>query len=313
MMKKWEGIMEFIAVAEEGSFTGAADKLKVSVAQVSRQVKGLEERLAVQLCHRTTRKVSLTEAGQIYYHHCKGITESLDLAELAVTRMQSTPKGKVTITAPVTYGEMKLLPLLNRFLVNYPHIELEINLTNQKLDLIEQGIDFAIRLGHLEDSSLMTRKLSSRQLYVCASPHYLERYGEPHSLSELSHHHCLVGSLDYWRFKENDLPRSLRVRGRLKCNSGFALRDAAKCDLGLTQLPDYYIAQDLERGHLVEVLRQFRTEREGIWVLYPETKNLSPKIRLLIDFLANNLDDQAFAHHFFCEKECSFPPPPSTA
>lgn len=288
-MANWEGVSEFVAVAETNSFTGAANKLKTSVAQISRRVSALEERLAVKLLHRTTRKVSLTEAGQLYYQQCKHLVEGLELAELAVTQMQAEPKGLLKVTAPVTYGEMNLAPLLHRFIEKYPQVNLELNLTNQKLDLIEQGVDVAIRLGRLQDSSLIVKRLSSRQLYVCASPAYLDRSGEPHTLSELSHHQCLVGTADYWHFKEQKREKSLRVSGRIKCNSGFALVDAAKRGLGLVQLPDYYVQEALDNGELVEVLTDYRDDREGIWALYPQNRNLSPKVRLLIDFLAENM------------------------
>jgi len=272
------------------SFTAAAHKLDTSVAQISRRVATLEERLAVKLFHRTTRKVTLTEAGQLYYTQCKHLVEGLELAELAVTQMQSTPKGLLRITAPVTYGEQRIAPLLHQFLEKYPQVDLDLMLTNQKLDLIELGVDVAIRLGRLQDSSLVAKKLSSRQLYVCASPKYLERYGEPHTLSELSSHQCLVGSVDYWRFQNQKSEKSLRIHGRIHCNSGIVLLDAAKRGLGLAQLPDYYVQDALDSGELVEVLSDYRDVREGIWALYPQNRNLSPKVRLLIDFLAEHLD-----------------------
>ncbi|MBW3698203.1 LysR family transcriptional regulator [Vibrio sp. T187] len=285
-MANWEGVSEFVAVAELESFTGAAKKLATSVAQISRRVSTLEERLAVKLFNRTTRKVSLTEAGQVYYQQCKQLVEGLELAELAVTQMQSTPKGLLKVTAPVTYGERMLAPLLHQFIQLHPQVELDLMLTNQKLDLIDQGVDVAIRLGRLEDSSLIAKRLSQRQLYVCASPEYLERYGEPHTLSELSNHQCLVGSFEHWRFKENKQSRSVRVNGRIKCNSGLALLDAAKHSVGLVQLPDYYVNDALDSGELVEVLTDYRDDKEGIWALYPQNRNLSPKVRLLVDFLS---------------------------
>ncbi|MDF2155842.1 LysR family transcriptional regulator [Vibrio sp. CAU 1672] len=288
-MANWEGVSEFVAVAETNSFTTAANKLNTSVAQVSRRVSALEERLAVKLLHRTTRKVSLTEAGQLYYQQCKPLVEGLDLAELAVTQMQAEPKGLLRVTAPVTYGEMNLAPLLHQFLDKYSQVNLDFILTNQKLDLIEQGVDVAIRLGRLQDSSLIAKRLASRQLFVCASPAYLQRCGEPHTLSELSHHQCLAGTADYWHFKQQKELKSLRISGRIKCNSGFALVDAAKRGLGLVQLPDYYVQDALATGELVEVLSDYRAEREGIWALYPPNRNLSPKVRLLIDFLAEKL------------------------
>ncbi|HDY7664900.1 TPA: LysR family transcriptional regulator [Vibrio vulnificus] len=289
----WEGVNEFVAVAESGSFTQAATRLETSIANVSRRVGQLEERLGVKLLLRSTRKVSLTEAGQIYVQHCRSILEGLHQAELAVTQMQQTPQGKLRITAPVTYGEQKIAPLLNDFLIRYPKIDLELVLTNQKLDLIEQGVDIAVRLGQLEDSSSMARRLSDRHLHVCATPEYFEQHGMPHTLSDLSSHNCLVGTHDHWRFKESHQGRSIKVNGRIRCSSGVVLLDAALKGIGLVQLPDYYVDEHLRAGRLIEVLAHFRDDREGVWALYPHNRHLSPKVRLLVDHLAQHLSAAA--------------------
>ncbi|ELV8633621.1 LysR family transcriptional regulator [Vibrio vulnificus] len=289
----WEGVNEFVAVAESGSFTQAAMRLETSVANVSRRVGQLEERLGVKLLLRSTRKVSLTEAGKIYVQHCRSILEGLHQAELAVTQMQQTPQGKLRITAPVTYGEQKIAPLLNDFLIRYPKIDLELVLTNQKLDLIEQGVDIAVRLGQLEDSSSMARRLSDRHLHVCATPEYFEQHGMPHTLSDLSSHNCLVGTHDHWRFKERHQGRSIKVNGRIRCSSGVVLLDAALKGIGLVQLPDYYVDEHLRAGRLIEVLAHFRDDREGVWALYPHNRHLSPKVRLLVDHLAQHLSAAA--------------------
>jgi DNA-binding transcriptional LysR family regulator len=294
-MSNWEGVTEFVAVAESTSFTTAARKLSTSVAQVSRRVAQLEQRLAVKLLHRTTRKVTLTEAGQLYFDTCKQLVEGLDHAERLVTQMQVSPKGLIKVTAPVTYGETHIAPLMNQFLNDYPAVELELHLTNQKLDLIEDNIDVAIRLGRLADSTLRAKRLADRQLYVCASPAYIDKHGFPLALSDLTQHQCLIGSNDYWRFHEKNTPKTLKVNGRIKCNSGVALRSAAMSGLGLVQLPDYYVEHDLESGSLVEVLREFRDKKEGVWALYPENRHLSPKVRSLIDFLAEHLGHSAIA------------------
>lgn len=288
-MANWEGVNEFVTVADTGSFTTAAQRLATSVANVSRRINALEQRLGVKLLQRTTRKVSLSEAGQLYYQHCRSLVEGLAQAELAVTQMQATPKGKLKVTTPVTYGERKIAPLLHDFLQLYPELELELILTNRKLDLIEQGVDVAIRLGQLGDSSFISRKLCKRQLYVCATPDYLSRYGVPHTLSELNHHQCLVGTYDHWRFKVEGQARTLKVTGRIACNSGFVLLDAALKGMGLTQLPDYYVMEHLENGRLVEVLSNLKDDREGVWALYPENRLLSPKVRLMLDYLAEHL------------------------
>jgi len=286
---QWEGIKEFVYVAESGSFTQASKKLAISTAQVSRQISALEKRLKIKLFYRTTRKVSLTEEGHIFYQHCRGVLDGLDAAEQAITNLQSKPQGKIKLTAPVTYGEQQILPLMNDFMQKYGDLEVTAYLSNQQLDLIEEGYDLAIRLGKLNDSSLIAKKLGSRTNYVCASPAYLERYGCPHSLSELNQHSCLLGSLDYWHFKDAGRDRNIRVTGRLRYNSGSALVDAALKGLGIVQLPDYYIEQHLAQGSLVTLLDNYRAPDDGVWVVYPQNRHLSPKIRLLVDFLVEQL------------------------
>ncbi|MCL1140625.1 LysR substrate-binding domain-containing protein [Shewanella pneumatophori] len=284
-MFNWEGVSEFVAVAEAESFTKASQRLGISTAQVSRQISALETRLASKLFHRTTRKVSVTEVGRIYYQHCRQVLDGLEEAERAITNLQTSPRGLLKITAPVTYGEKTIAPLINDFASLYPELEVKLNLSNQKLDLVDEGYDLAIRLGHLEDSSMMAKKLSSRTQYVCASPSYISTYGIPHSLSELDQHNCLIGTMDYWRFQENGKTRNVRVKGNLSCNSGHALVDAAIKGIGIVQLPDYYVLPYIEAGELTALLEQNRQPEEGIWALYPQNRHLSPKVRMLLDHL----------------------------
>ncbi|MDR8526101.1 MULTISPECIES: LysR substrate-binding domain-containing protein [Shewanella] len=288
-MFNWEGVSEFVAVAEAESFTKASQRLGISTAQVSRQISALETRLAAKLFHRTTRKVSVTEVGRIYYQHCRQVLDGLEEAERAITNLQTSPRGLLKITAPVTYGEMTIAPLVNDFAALYPELEVKLNLSNQKLDLVDEGYDLAIRLGHLEDSSMMAKKLSSRTQYVCASPDYLSTYGIPHSLSELDQHNCLIGTMDYWRFQENGKTRNVRVKGSLSCNSGHALVDAAIKGIGIVQLPDYYVLPYIESGELTALLEQNRQPEEGIWALYPQNRHLSPKVRMLLEHLNSGL------------------------
>lgn len=288
-MMKWEGISEFVYVAEYESFTLAAKEMAISTAQVSRQVSALEKRLSVKLLYRTTRKVSLTEEGRIFYQHCRAVLDGLDAAEQAVTHLQSKPQGRIKLTAPVTYGEQQLLPLVNDFMVQYRDIEVTAFLSNQKIDLLEGGYDLAIRIGKLSDSTMMAKKLSQRTNFVCAAPAYVEQYGIPHTLTELSQHNCLLGTLDYWHFKEAGKERNIRVTGRVRYNSGYSLVDAALKGLGMVQLPDYYVQGYLEKGALVSVLDHYGEPEEGIWAVYPHNRHLSPKIRLLVDYLAAHL------------------------
>ncbi len=288
-MANWEGISEFIALVETESFTKASQRLSTSVANVSRRVAALETRLAVKLVQRTTRRVTVTEEGRLFYQQCKPLIEGLEQAESSVTQMQAMPTGRLKITAPTTYGERKIAPLLQSILLQYPQLELELILTNQRLSLVDERIDLAIRLGHLEDSSLVARKLCGRQLHVCASPDYLAHYGQPYVLSELSKHKCLVGTSDHWRFKDQHHVRSLGIHGSIRCNSGVVLLNAAMAGMGLAQLPDYYVEPYLASGELVEVLSQYRSEDEGVWALYPQNRFLSPKVRLVIETFADKL------------------------
>lgn len=286
---KWEGISEFVQVATTESFTKAGKRLGISTAQVSRQISALEKRLNTKLLYRTTRKVSLTQEGRVFYQHCRGVLDGLDAAERAITNLQSRPQGKVKITAPVTYGERQILPLLNDFLQLHSEVEVSAYLSNKQMDLVEEGYDLAIRIGKLSDSTLMAKRLGGRTSYVCASPEYLKHYGIPHTLSELNKHNCLLGTLDYWRFWEAGKERNVRVKGNFRCNSGFGLADAALKGLGVVQLPDYYVESHLRCGTLVSVLDSYAEPDEGIWAVYPHNRHLSPKIRLLVDYLAEQL------------------------
>ena len=288
-MINWEGINEFVAVAEGGSFTAAADKLGLSIAHVSRRIKAREARMNIRLLNRTTRKVSLTEEGQVFYQHCRQILDALAGAENALDDLQSSPTGALRMTAPVSFGDTYIAPLVNDFARQHPKLRVDLKLTNQRLDIMDEALDLAVRLGPLEDSRLIARRLGERAPIVCAAPQYLARAGQPHTLNELSEHNCLLGTLDYWRFRDNGRARTIRVSGSLRCNSGPSLLDAARKGLGLVQLPDYYLRADLDAGKLVPLLQTYAPEREGIWALYPPTRRLSPKVRLLVHHLETQL------------------------
>lgn len=290
---KWEGISEFVYVAEYESFTKAAKKIGISTAQVSRQVSALEKRLNIKLLYRTTRRVSLTEEGQVFYQHCRAVLDGLDAAEQAVSNLQSKPQGRIKLTAPVTYGEQQLLPLMNDFMMRYSDIEVTAFLSNQTVDLLEGGYDLAIRIGKLNDSTMMARKLSSRTNFVCAAPAYIKKHGVPNTLTELSSHNCLLGTLDHWHFKEEGKERNIRVTGSVRYNSGYSLADAALKGLGIVQLPDYYVQKYLQSKQLISILDNYREPEEAIWAVYPNNRHLSPKIRLLVEFLAERLLQQS--------------------
>jgi DNA-binding transcriptional LysR family regulator len=285
----WQGISEFVYVAEAESFTLAANKLAISTAQVSRQVTALEQRLNVKLLYRTTRKVSLTQEGSVFYQHCRAVLDGLEQAETAITSLQATPQGKIKLTASVTYGEQQILPLVNNFVSKHPDIEIIAQLSNQKIDLVDEGYDLAIRLGKLNDSTLMAKKLAKRTNFVCVAPSYLEKHGTPYTLSELNQHNCLLGTRDYWRFNEGKKDKNIRVSGSVRVNSGYGLVDAALKGLGIVQLPDYYVNEYIEQGRLITLLDHYREPDEGIWAVYPHNRQLSAKIRLLVDYLVEQL------------------------
>ena len=288
-MSNWEGVTEFVAVAEAESFTAAAKQLDISTAQVSRQVSALESRLATKLLHRTTGKVSVTEAGTIYYQHCRQVLNSLEAAEDAISDMLSKPTGKLKITAPVTYGEATIAPLINNFLARYPELDVQLHLSNQTVDLIDEGYDLAIRQGKLKDSTMMAKRLSSRTFYVCASAAYLSAHGEPVTPTALEKHNCLQSMNNYWYFQEKGKPHNIRLSGNLRSNSGQALLDAALKGLGIVQLPGDYVCRYIESGELIVLLEKYRAPDEGVWALYPHNRHLSPKVRMLLDYLGKEL------------------------
>ncbi|NKF51874.1 LysR family transcriptional regulator [Shewanella sp. WXL01] len=288
-MSPWEGVMEFVAVAKTASFTAASKRLGISTAQVSRQVSQLENRLQTKLFYRTTRKVSLTEEGAVYFRHCEQVLDGLAEAERAISSLQQEPRGLIRITAPVTYGERFVMPAIIDFMQQYPQVEVVCELTNRQLDLVAGGYDLAIRLGYLVDSSMMAKRLASRTQYVCAAPSYITEFGQPTSLAQLADHNCLVGTHSHWSFTDKTQTYSIKVAGNLRCNSGFSLFDAALKGIGLVQLPDYYVSQALKQGKLVSILDEFQPEQEGIWALYPQNRHLSTKVRLLMAHLTEAL------------------------
>lgn len=291
-MNHWEGIDEFVSVAEHGQFSAAATQLGVSSSHVSRQVARLEERLQTRLFYRSTRRVSLTEAGERFLQHCRRLVDARDEAIRAVTDLASEPKGLLRMTCAVAYGEDFIMPLANDFMQLHPQLRIEMTLTNQTLDLLHGSYDLAIRLGRLQDSNMIATRIAPRHMYLCAAPSYLERHGAPHSLSELPRHNCLIGSSDTWHFKSNERELPVRVQGNWQCNSGKAVLEAALRGFGLCQLPDYYVHEHLRQGRLRALLPQHQPPHTAVWALYPQQRHLSPKVRQWVDFLKQGLAER---------------------
>ncbi len=294
-MSNWEGLDEFVAVAECGQFTAAAERLGLSSSQISRQVARLEERLQTRLFYRSTRKVSLTEAGQTFLQHCQRLQDGREEALRAIGDLAGEPKGLLRMTCAVAYGERFIVPLVNQFMALHPQLRLEIELTNRARDLLQEGLDLAIRLGRLQDSRLVATRLAPRVMHLCAAPAYLQHYGRPHSLSELARHNCLIGSSDQWQFQQEGREQLLRVQGNWRCNSGEAVLDAALRGFGLCQLPDYYVQQHLRSGALVALLEAQQPPNTAVWALYPQQRHLSPKVRQLVDHLKSGLPQRLAA------------------
>jgi DNA-binding transcriptional LysR family regulator len=197
------------------------------------------------------------------------------------------------MTCAVAYGERFIVPLVTRFMGLYPQLRVDVELSNRQLDLVHEGLDLAIRLGRLADSRMVATRLAPRRMYLCASPSYLERYGRPHSLSELSRHNCLIGSSDIWQLEQDGREFSQRVQGNWRCNSGQAVLDAALQGVGLCQLPDYYVLEHLKSGTLVSLLEGHQPPNTAVWALYPQQRHLSPKVRKLVEFLKEGLAQHA--------------------
>nr|WP_256489292.1 LysR family transcriptional regulator [Pleionea sp. CnH1-48] len=276
----------FVQVAEVGSFSQAARRLRVSKAHVSRQISRLEERLGQQLVLRTTRRVSLTELGQIFYSKIKGELEQLEAAENAIMSAGSRPRGWLRISVAGAYGERYVVPAAIEFMKRYPDVEVDLQFTERNVDLLVEGIDLAIRSGKLEDSSLIARRITSRKLKICASPDYFERKGVPDTPEQLSEFDCLQGSTPYWYIKgQGSNSDRLAIKSRWKSNNGHALCQAAINGMGITQLPEFYVEKALRQGLLSTCLDNYQPTDNGIWAVYPNNKHLATKVRLFVDFL----------------------------
>jgi DNA-binding transcriptional LysR family regulator len=237
------------------------------------------------LLYRTTRKFRLSEAGEHYFQHCRELLQGFSAAEEELSSFQAEPSGTLRVTCATTFGERFLAPQLNDFMLQYPKINLDLHLTNRQTDLISEGYDLAVRMGTLKDSSLLARRLCDRREYLCASAGYLQRHPMPHTLSELGRHNCLMGSNSFWLFSENGQRKELKASGNWRSNSGPALLDAVSKGLGIAQLPDYYVEPALRRGELISMLEQYRYPYSGVWLVYPQARQRSPRLQLLCDFL----------------------------
>ncbi|MEN1925114.1 LysR family transcriptional regulator [Luteimonas qiangzhengi] len=295
----------FTKVVEQGSFVGAARMLRLPKTTVSRKVQELESRLGAQLLHRTTRRLGLTEAGNIYYEHSQNIARDLSEAESAVSQLQAGPRGWLRFTAPYSIGMDKIAPLLGEFSKRYPEINLEMLLSNEPLDLIGGEIDVALRLGELPDSNLVARQLGVLHTQVFASAAYLDRHGEPQHPEELVQHRVLAltkhrqGSRYQWNLDDGAGPRMFQVDPALVVNDPAALKGALLCGEGLALTADVMVKPAVESGQVKRVLAGWKGADYPFSALFPRGHAQSPKVRAFVDFLLErlNLDIDYMSRH----------------
>ncbi|MBS1228347.1 MAG: transcriptional regulator, LysR family [Proteobacteria bacterium] len=279
----------FNAVVDAGSFVKAADALEMSKAAVSRYVVEMETRLGVRLLHRTTRRLSLTDEGQVFYARSKELLAELQEAEEEITSRSKAASGLLRINAPFTFGIIHLAPLWGLFREQNPQVTLDITLADRLVDLVEEGYDVAIRIASLESSTLVSKKLASTRIVLCASPQYLEAHGLPKHPSELAQHAVIAYSYsstkDEWRFVGPEGPVNVKTKPCIHTNNGDTCRAAALANQGIILQPTFLVGKDLSEGTLVELMPEYRARNLGIYAVYPTRKHVSAKVRALIDFL----------------------------
>jgi len=294
-MDKFLEMKTFAAVVDGGSFVQAADALAMSKPAVSRHVAELEQRLGVRLLQRTTRKLSLTEEGRLFYGRCKTVLADVEVAEEEITAKSVAVKGLVRVNVPISFGLWELAPLWPDFMTKFPDVELDITFADRMVDLVEEGYDLAVRIARLPNSSLVSRKLASTRLVLCASPGYLKKHGKPKHPSELANHTVLSYSLlatgDNWNFNGPEGAVSVTVKPIMRTNSGDTCIAAARKHKGVVLQPSFMVNSDLQSGALVELMPSYRSIEFGIFAVYPTRQYVSPKVRALIDFLVKALKD----------------------
>lgn len=292
-MDKYQEMRVFTGVVDAGSFVAAAEGLGMSKAAVSRYVSDLEQRLGVRLLHRTTRKLSLTQEGELFLARCREILASIDASEAELSTRTDSASGLLKISVPVSFGIRHLAPLWSEFLAAHPRMSLDVQLADRVIDLVDEGFDLAVRIARLPDSSLVSRKLASTRLVLCASPAYLARRGAPQHPSELPQHEILGYSLlsmgDQWQFQGPEGPVTVKVRPRIWTNNGDTCVAAALSGTGIQLQPTFLVARELAAGELVEVLPQYRSVELGIYAVYPTRKFVLPKVRALVEYLSDKL------------------------
>ncbi|MBY3065334.1 LysR family transcriptional regulator [Rhizobium laguerreae] len=288
-------ILIFMAVVDAGSFIAGGQAVGLSRSAAGKAVIRLEDRLGVRLLNRTTRTLSLTEEGRMFYERGLRILVSVDEAEASVAGQDSTPRGVLRLTVDDAFGRLVMLPLLEKYLRAWPDIQVEVSFTDRLADIVEEGFDLAIRVGATAtDTRLVSRVIATYKARLCASPSYLAERGEPRDVDDLAVHDCLISAgrnqRQGWRFRgEGGSWIKARGRSRLRLDSGEAIRDAALAGLGIALLPDFLVTDDLAAGRLRQILADFETDDAKIVTLYPDKRLLEPRVRRFIDLIVEEL------------------------
>lgn len=291
-MGSFQGVSEFVQVVETGSFSAAARQMGMSKAYVSQRVSQLEDRLGTRLLQRTTRKLSLTDAGDIYLRYAREIVRQLDEGEERVREFQEYPKGRIRVSlVDGGLGEWYLAPALARFAALNPGVSLELDLSSRLVDLVAEGFDFVIRVGALADSSLIARKLTSFRYGLYASPTYLEREGVVATPEQLREHNCLTGASVRWEFTQGDKVVDIKPQGTWHSKSGQTLIAAANEGLGIVRTASFYAEKALAAGDVVEILADWTREQTRVWIVYPSGRNLPRRVSCAINFLLDDFRD----------------------
>lgn len=289
-------IAAFVAAVKTGSFTAAATALGLTRSAIGKSVVRLEARFGVRLLNRTTRQLSLTDEGRVMYERCRQILEDLEDVDATMAMRRSKPTGTLRLTAPLSFGQRHVLPLLDIYLKQWPELRADIAFTDRFVDLVDEGFDIAIRIGEpKDDSAILTRTIGTQRFLTCASPDYLARRGTPLTPQALHEHDIItLRSTDRpraWHFDTPDGHYVFDARGRLSIDSSEAMRAAALAGFGIVQLPTYITGDALRSGDLVPVLEPFVPAPDPIRILYPSKRHLSPKIRAFIDLLVAHWKD----------------------
>lgn len=290
-MAQFYEIQTFVSVVESGGFSAAADRLGIAKSAVSRRMADLEARLGVQLLHRTTRRITLTDSGRGFYERCKQLLADLDEAEQCVSQAHGALRGSLRITMPTAFGLLHVTPAITEFTQQHPDIAFELDFNDRQVDLLHEGFDLAIRVARLADSSLIARRLAPIRFTVCASPEYIAAHGTPRTPQELAQHACLIYSNSpepgVWSYEPSDGERiAVNVGVKLKANNGDFLRAAAIAGLGIVMLPTFYTHEAVADGRLLPLLREVNWPVVNAYALYPPTRHLSTRVRAFVDFLA---------------------------